>query len=335
MKALLANIPEIDALAPKLQPWDGNGGGNNVVHGTKTGAYSIMGDYPDYNKIDPVTMLQGRFINQIDIEEKRKICVIGTKVRSEMFKKDENPLGQYLRIKGVYFQVVGVYEPKNKNMNFGGDKEATINIPFTVMQIAYNFGDVVHFFAVTAKKHIPASVVEDKCIQLISQRNMISPEDGQAIGHFNLEKEFKQMNGLFSGIQGLIWIVGIGTLLAGVIGVSNIMLIIVKERTKEIGIQRALGAGPWRVISQVISESVVLTAMSGIVGLMLGVFTVEGINYALNASGGGGEMFLNPTVDFKISVIALIILILSGIVAGLIPARKAVSVKPIDALRYE
>ena len=143
------------------------------------------------------------------------------------------------------------------------------------------------------------------------------------------------MNGLFAGIQGLIWIVGIGTLIAGVIGVSNIMLIIVKERTKEIGIQRALGASPWRVISQVISESVVLTAMSGILGLILGVFTVEAINYALNAAGGGGEMFLNPTVDFKIAVVALIILILSGIVAGLIPARKAVAVKPIDALRYE
>jgi putative ABC transport system permease protein len=205
----------------------------------------------------------------------------------------------------------------------------------TVMQIAYNFGDVVHFFAVTAKKNIPASVVEDKCIALLSERNMIAPEDGQAIGHFNLEKEFKQMNGLFAGIQGLIWIVGIGTLLAGVIGVSNIMLIIVKERTKEIGIQRALGAGPWKVISQVISESVVLTSMSGILGLILGVFTVEGINYALNSAGGGGEMFKNPEVDFKISVIALIVLIISGIVAGLIPARKAVSVKPIDALRYE
>ena len=252
-----------------------------------------------------------------------------------MFKPDENPIGQYLRIKGVYFQVVGVYEPKNKNISFGGDKEATINMPFTAMQIAYNFGDVVHFFAVTAKKNIPASVVEQKCIDVISDRNKIAPDDVQAIGHFNLEKEFKKMNGLFSGIQGLIWIVGIGTLLAGVIGVSNIMLIIVKERTREIGIQRALGARPWIIISQVVTESVVLTSMSGILGLILGVFTMESINYALNSAGGGGDMFKNPGVDFKISVIALIVLILSGIIAGLIPARKAVSVKPIDALRYE
>lgn len=335
MKALRASIPEIDALAPKLQPWGGNGGDNNVVHGTKTGAYSINGDYPDYNRIDPVLMIQGRFINEIDILEKRKICVIGNKVRAEMFGKDENPIGQYLRIKGLYFQVVGVYEPKNKNMNFGGDKEATVNIPFTVMQIAYNFGDMVHFFAVTAKKNIPASVVEDRCIAVLSERNRISPEDAQAIGHFNLENEFKKMNGLFSGIQGLIWIVGIGTLLAGVIGVSNIMLIIVKERTKEIGIQRALGASPWKVISQVITESVVLTGMSGILGLILGVFTMEALNYGLNSAGGGGDMFKNPVVDFNVSVIALIILILSGIIAGLIPARKAVSIKPIDALRYE
>jgi putative ABC transport system permease protein len=334
MKALLANIPEIDALAPKLQPWDGNGG-NNVVHGLKTGSYTITGDYPDYNKIDPVLMLQGRFINEIDIQDKRKVCVIGNKVRAELFKADENPIGQYLRIKGVYFQVVGVYEPKNKNISFGGDKEATVNIPFTSMQIAYNFGDVVHFFGVTAKKNIPASVVEDKCISVISDRNKIAPDDVQAIGHFNLEKEFKKMNGLFAGIQGLIWIVGIGTLLAGVIGVSNIMLIIVKERTREIGIQRALGARPWIIISQVITESVVLTSMSGILGLILGVFTMESINYALNSAGGGGDMFKNPGVDFKISMIALFVLILSGIIAGLIPARKAVSVKPIDALRYE
>jgi putative ABC transport system permease protein len=334
MKALLANIPEIDVLAPRLEPWGGNGN-NNVAHGIKTASYYIKGDYPEWNKIDPVRMMQGRFINQIDVVEKRKVCVIGNKVRSEMFKPDENPLGQYLRIKGVYFQVVGVYEPKNKNMNFGGDKQSTINIPFSVVQIAYNFGDVVHYFSVTAKKNIPASVVEDKCLQLLASRNMIAPEDEQAFGHFNLEKEFKKMNGLFAGIQGLIWIVGIGTLLAGVIGVSNIMLIIVKERTREIGIQRAIGARPWTIISQVVTESIVLTTMSGIIGLILGVFTMEFINYGLNSAGGGGDMFKNPGVDFRISVIALVVLILSGMIAGLIPARKAVSVKPIDALRYE
>jgi putative ABC transport system permease protein len=163
----------------------------------------------------------------------------------------------------------------------------------------------------------------------------VAPEDEQAFGHFNLEQEFKKMNGLFLGIRVLIWIVGIGTLLAGVIGVSNIMLIIIKERTKEIGIQRAIGATPWRVISQVITESVTLTAMAGSFGLVVGVFLLEMLNKALNSSSGNSEMFKNPEVDIQVAVIALVVLIISGIIAGLIPARKAVSMKPVDALRYE
>jgi putative ABC transport system permease protein len=163
----------------------------------------------------------------------------------------------------------------------------------------------------------------------------VAPEDEQAFGHFNLEKEFKKMNGLFIGIRVLIWIVGTGTLLAGVIGVSNIMLIIIKERTREIGIQRAIGATPWRIISQVITESVTLTAMAGSFGLVLGVFLLEMINNMLAASAEQSQVLKNPEVDIQVAVTALIVLIISGVVAGLIPARKAVSMKPVDALRYE
>ncbi len=334
MEALVKTIPEIDQLAPRLQPWGGNGG-NNVVYGLKTGAYDITGDYPAINKIDPVLILQGRFLNEIDLQNKRKVAVIGNRVLDEMFKPGEPVLGEYIRINGVYYQVVGVFEPKNKNINFGGDKEKSIFIPFTTMQVSYNMGDDVHYFLVTAKPGESASVVEEKCMKLLAQRNHVAPEDEQAFGHFNLEKEFKKMNGLFLGIRILIWIVGTGTLLAGVIGVSNIMLIIIKERTKEIGIQRAIGATPWRIISQVITESVFLTTMAGSFGLVLGVFLLEMINKGLTSSGGNGEMFKNPEVDIQVAVTALIVLIISGIVAGLIPARKAVSMKPVDALRYE
>jgi putative ABC transport system permease protein len=334
MEALLKNIPEIDQLAPRLQPWGGNGG-NNVVHGLKTGAYNITGDYPAINKIDPVRLLMGRFINEIDLQNKRKVAVIGNRVRDELFKNNETILGEYIRINGVYYQVVGVFEPKNKNINIGGEKDKSIFIPFTTMQVSYNLGDEVHYFLVTAKPNKSASVVEEKAMRLLAERNHVAPEDEQAFGHFNLEKEFKKMNGLFLGIRVLIWIVGTGTLLAGVIGVSNIMLIIIKERTKEIGVQRAIGATPWRIMSQIITESVTLTTIAGSFGLVLGVFLLEMINNMLAASAEQSEVLKNPEVDIQVAVTALIVLILSGVVAGLIPARKAVSMKPVDALRYE
>ncbi|MFO7659151.1 MAG: ABC transporter permease [Bacteroidales bacterium] len=334
MKALKNNIPEIDLLAPRVQPRSGDGG-NNVVRGIKTASYNIVGDYPDFFKIDPVDMISGREINDIDIAENRKVAVIGKRVRDEMFKPDENPIGEYLRISGVYFQVVGVFEPKNKNMNFGGDKDQTIVLPFTSLQIAYNIGNQVHYFAVTAKKGHSVAKLEERCKQLIAERNKIHPDDKQAFGGFNLDTEFKKMSGLFTGIRILIWVVGIGTLLAGVIGVSNIMLIVIKERTKEIGIQRSIGATPWRIINQIISESVVLTAVSGMFGMAIGVFLLEVINRQIQNSGSEAEMFKNPGVDFNVGVTALIILIVAGIFAGFIPAYKAVKVKPVEALRAE
>jgi putative ABC transport system permease protein len=334
MKALREGVPEMGYLAPRLQPWSGNGE-NNVVRGIKTANYDIFGDYPDYFRIDPVTMLLGREINDLDIIENRKVAVIGKQVRNELFNANENPIGQYIRIRGVYFQVVGVFDPRNKNISFGGDKEKTIFIPFTSLQIAYNMGDQVHFIAFTAKNKIPVSIVEKKVIALLSERNKVAPEDEQAFGHFNLEEQFKQMTGLFTGINVLIWIVGIGTLFAGVVGVSNIMLIVVKERTKEIGIQRSIGATPWKIIGQILMESVSLTAMSGMIGLVIGVGILELINYQMVHSGGESEMFKNPSVDFSIAMTALIVLIFSGLFAGFIPARKAVSIKPVEALRAE
>jgi len=334
MKALKENLPEIGYLAPRLQPWSGNGD-NNVVRGIKTANFDIFGDYPAYFRIDPVTMLAGRELNDIDINENRKVAVIGNQVRDELFEKEENPIGQYIRIRGVYFQVVGVFEPRNKNISFGGDKEKTIFIPFTSLQIAYNMGDQVHFIAVTASDNVPVSILEKKVIALLGERNKIAPEDENAFGHFNLEEEFIQMNGLFNGINVLIWIVGIGTLFAGVIGVSNIMLIVVKERTHEIGIQRSIGATPWKIIGQILMESVSLTALSGMIGLVLGVAVLELINYQMTNSGAEAEMFKNPGVDFNVALTALIVLIFSGLFAGFIPARKAVSIKPVEALRAE
>jgi putative ABC transport system permease protein len=279
-------------------------------------------------------MISGRFINNLDIKYKRKNVVIGERVFQEMFDPEEDPIGQYLRISGVYFKVVGLFRSKK------GDRQAEFEnqqvcMPFTTLQLTYNYGDVVGWYAVTAKPDVSVSVIEDKAKDILKKRHSIAPEDDRAIGSANVEVEFRKMTNLFRGINGLIWIVGIGTLLAGIVGVSNIMMIIVKERTQEIGIQRAIGATPAAIITQVIIESVFLTAMAGYVGLVIGVGIIEVVNYALVQMQASSDMFSNPSVDFNVAIKALLVLIVSGALAGLIPARRAVSIKPIDALRDE
>ena len=333
-KALKQEIPEIDLVAPRLQAWRYQGGANNVVRNERSGAFDIYGDTPEYNLINPFTILKGRFVNQLDIDDKRKVAVIGERVYQEMFKTGEEPIGQYLRIQGVYFQVVGVV--RTRQTGFGAEREnGSIFLPFTTLQKTYNYGDMVGWYSITSRKDVPASVVEEKAKALMMDRHKIHPDDKQAVGSFNAEKEFQKMSGLFAGIRGLIWIVGIGTLFAGVVGVSNIMLIIVKERTKEIGIQRAIGATPREITLQVINESVLLTTVSGYIGLVVGVGLIELVNYLLIKSGANTEMFKNPEVDFNMAMIALVILIVSGALAGLIPARRAVKIRPIEALRDE
>ncbi len=332
-KAIKQDIREAKVVAPRLQA-GGYRGASNVVHGKETGAFNIYGDYPDFMKIDPVEILKGRFINNLDVTNYRKTAVIGTSVVEALFKNGENPLGDYIRIQGVYFKVVGTFKSKKQ----GGQADRDVNsifLPFTTMQKTYNYGNKVFWFAITSKDNIPASVTEEKVIALMKKRHKVNPKDTQAIGHFNVEKEFKKMSGLFLGINGLIWIVGIGTLLAGVIGISNIMLIIIKERTKEIGIKRALGATPMNIITQILLESATLTTLAGYIGLVIGVGLLSLIDKAMVSSGAQSQFFLHPEIDFNVGISALGILVVSGILAGLIPARRAVNIKPVDALRDE
>lgn len=332
-KALRQNVPELEYIAPRLQVFAAEGD-NNVVRGERTAALRIQGDYPDMNKIDPLNIHAGRFINDNDIANKRKVIVIGTRVKDEMFEPGENPIGEYLRIRGVYFKVVGVFSSK-KNDQQAENENQQIYMPFTTLQQTYNMGDIVGWYSMTSYKDIPASVALEKAKAVVKERHSISPDDNRAIGSFNVETEFRKMENLFTGINGLIWIVGIGTLLAGVIGVSNIMLIVVKERTKEIGVQRALGATPISIQGQIVLESVFLTTLAGYIGLVIGVGILELINYALVEFGSSGGMFSKPEVDFNKAIAALIVLIVSGAFAGLIPARRATQIKPIDALRDE
>ena len=330
-QAIIDNIPEIKYIAPRGQ-LGGYRGGNNVIRGLKSGAFSVNGDMPDFFKINPFKIIEGRLINENDITDLRKVAAIGKRVYDVLFEPNENPVGQSIQINGVYFIVIGLFD--NLHSGNGDNEESqTIFIPFTTFQRAFNWGNTVGWYSITSIDNVPVSVVEDKVIKLMAERHSVSPDDKQAFGHWNMEKEFKKIQGLFSGINALIWIVGLGTLIAGVIGVSNIMLVTVKERTKEFGIKRALGATPLSIILQIIMEAILLTSIAGILGLIAGVFAVEGINMMLQGSDGG--MFANPEVKLDVALKTIAIMVVAGAFAGFLPANRAVRIRPIDALRTE
>lgn len=326
----LSQLPELDVVSP-LNQLGGHEGASNVLRGLKTAACEIQACYPNITQISDIKLGKGRFINELDIKEKRKTCVIGPRVAELLFKPGENVIGEYIRINGVYFRVVGLTAP-TAGGNEGREQAQRINVPFTTFQNAFNYGDIVGWFAIKSQDGIPAEESEKKVMALLKERHKIAPDDMKAIGHWNMEVEYNKLSGLFNGISILVWIVGIGTLLAGVIGISNIMLIVVKERTKEIGVKRALGAVPAQIIGQIILEAIFLTSISGYFGLVIGIGLLEGLNALI---GESGEMFSNPTVDLKVALEALTALVLSGAFAGLIPASKAVAIKPVEALRTE
>lgn len=326
----LRQIPELDVVSPMNQ-LGGYEEANNVVRGLKTAACEINANIPDHARIAQVKIAKGRFLNHLDIAGKRKVCVIGPRVAEMLFAPGEEVIGQYLRISGVYFRIVGLTEISASGED-GREEAQRINVPFSTFSNAFNYGDIVGWFAIKSKDNVPASEAEKKVIALLKERHKIAPDDVKAIGHWNMEEEYSKLKGLFTGIRILIWIVGSGTLLAGIIGISNIMLIVVKERTKEIGVKRALGAVPSQIIWQIQIEAIFLTAFSGYFGLVTAVGLLELLD---NMLGSSGETFTNPTVDLNVALAALCILIAGGAIAGLMPAYKAVSVKPVEALRSE
>ena len=328
MAILQHRIPEIEHIAPVLF---GRRTDNNVVRGDRSGTYSIRGKNPAYNEIDRSTILLGRYINEIDIIQRRKVCVIGVRVRDELFGTDYNPIGHNIQVNGVFFQIVGVIE-STSGINIGGPNNESVVLPFSTMQQVFNQGNVIHLLAVTAKPGVRVSVVEERIRQELKARHNISPADRAAVWSMNVEEEFMMFRNLGIGIAALIWIVGLGTLLAGGIGISNIMLVTVRERTKEIGIRRALGATPRNIITQIMSESIVLTLIAGIAGLMFGVGLLQLIGLAL---AQGDQFFKEPQISFTVAMSALVILTVIGTIAGYLPAKRAMNIKPIEAIREE
>ncbi len=329
---LRQKVPELKIISPR-NSLRSPSGVDNVIYGTETGSYRIFGDYPEILQQNPMYVAKGRFINHNDIREKRKVVVIGDGIRKDLYKEDEEVLGTYLKISGVNFMVVGTYKEKTSN---GGnqDSERQIYAPFTSFSQAFNRADNVGWMALTAKNGKSISNLTDKIIGTVKQSRKVHPDDERAIGFFDLFRQYNRVETLFSAMRWIAIIVGTLVLISGVIGISNIMLIVVKERTKEIGIRRALGENPWSIKKQILMESIFLTIISGMTGIITGSLFIYGVN-ALLDNVGPVDMFLNPSVSVGVVTLALTILIISGLLAGFIPAQSAIKVKPIDALRTE
>jgi len=331
--AIKQQVPGLRYVSPRNQ-LGGHNETNNVVRGLKTGAFSVYGDYPEIGNQKPLRVTKGRFLNAGDIKERRKVAVIGEAVVAGLFEKDEDIIGAYIKIQGVHFMVVGVYKVRSSN----GDGEEDIKeiyTPFTTFSQAFNYGDNVAWMAITAKDETTITSLKKDIIDLMKVRHTIHPKDNRAIGNFDLYKELKKINGLFIALEGVAYFVGILILLSGIIGISNIMLIVVKERTKEIGIRRAIGAGPGVIRAQILLEAIVLTIISGMVGIIMATFVLYGVNLMLDSVNDNTMMFANPSVDLGVVCIALVILVISGLLAGLIPAQTAIKVKPVVALRSD
>tara|TARA_S200000501_G_scaffold89569_2_gene82684 strand:- start:9363 stop:10637 length:1275 start_codon:yes stop_codon:yes gene_type:complete len=331
MEYLKRQVPQIEYVAARNATGVFGGTSPLVVRKNKSSNYNLYGDYPDYIKIATKKLYDGgRFINDNDIINSRKVCVIGERTLEELYEKGENPVGTYIRIKDIYFQVIGVHK---FIQGAGFDSDGDIFIPFTTFKKIYNTGDRVNWFTIAAYDEANAVEVEKEIKVALRRRHRISPEDERAIGSFNLGEIFTRIMGFSNGMTFISLVVGIATIIAGVIGIGNILLISVKERTKELGVRRALGATPVEVRNQIILESVFLTFVAGVMGIILGALVLAGIN--LLTQDLSTFPYTNPTVPIPLILGALFIMIFLGTLIGLIPAQRAVSIKPIDALREE
>ncbi|HNK68152.1 MAG TPA: ABC transporter permease [Flavobacteriales bacterium] len=322
-------VPGIETLSPQLQ-LGGWRGGNNVNYGNKTAAFSIYGSEPDVIKVEAVRVVEGRFLNALDLHDERKVCVIGEQVVDRLFEQ-EDPMGKYIRISGVYFKVVGRMRKKS-SAQMGDNPDAKIYVPFTTYQKAFNSMNIVHWYNLIAKPGVQVSEVERGVKQLMARKHKVDPTDENAFGSFNMQDMYQKMNLLFLAISSISWTVGIFSLLAGAIGIGNIMLVSIKERTKEIGVRRSLGATPRNITGQIMQEALTLILIAGYFGLLAGVGVLEG---ARALTGEGSDFFKNPGVGIGTALVAFGVLVVSGLFAGFLPARRALAIKAVDALRAE
>jgi len=332
LELLPKKIRQIDYISPQSARGKFGSPGETFSRNGKSATYTLTGDFPVGNKISEKKLIFGRYINDADVSGNKNVIVIGEEVYKNFFeaKKNEDPIGKSVNVKGTFFNVIGVYRVKKTG---GPDNDQSAFIPFSTYSKMYNEGDKVGFFAIVSKPDADLNAVEENVKSELKSKYNVSPEDTNAFGSFNLGKEFKKLTGFLTGMQLLTIVVGSLTILAGVIAISNILLITVTERTKEIGIRRALGAKPAEVRNQILLESVVITLTSGILGFIAGTFLLMIVD--MLTKNQDKFPFYNPTINYAQVFGAMAIMVILGLLIGMIPAQRAVRIRPIEALRSE
>ena len=326
VKRLKEQVHELDVVAPMLQSFNGT-----AVVGDHKATASPMGTTPDYQRINQPKLYYGRYINEMDMAQRRKVCVIGKKIYKNLFPGGGDPCGKNIRVDGIYYRIVGVDYNMSEGISFG-ERGTSVVIPITLMQQAYNRGNAVDMIAVTGRPGVVMSRVAPKIRGVIARAHTIDPEDEKGVMVFNTEVLFQLLDNLFRGVNFLIWLVGLGTLLAGAIGVSNIMIVSDRAPTTEIGIRRAIGATPRMILSQIVSESVVLTLVAGMSGILFAVAILQMLELANTEDGILKAHF---QVDFWTAIACAAVIAVMGVLAGLAPAARAMAIKPVDAMRDE
>lgn len=333
VETLKMEIPEIKNIAPRIQKGNWGSQGASVTNGQRNGTYNIYGDYPILKVVSQKDIYDGgRFINHLDIKEERKVCVIGERTKKELFSDDINPIGKYININNIYFKVIGIHKFVDEGGGSFAD-DGDIHVPFSTFKRLYNTGDIVGFLLIAGFDDVDILKVERQVKNLLKKIHNVHPDDERAIGAFNLGALFTRIKNFANGMSFISLVIGVATIIAGVIGIGNILLISVKERTKEIGIRRAIGANPNHIRKQIILESVFLTVVAGIIGIILGAFVLYVINIA--TQNLEDIPFTNATVPLNYIFAALLMMIGLGTLIGFVPAEKAISIRPIDALRDE
>lgn len=333
VEAIEKNVPSVGFIRGQNSVGIWSGTPPYTVYKNKNGTFYVEGIHANMENHNSLAIIEGRGINVFDDREKRKSVIIGTRVRTQLFSESENPIGADITINGISFKVVGVF----KSLASGNEQqeEEKIYIPNDTLRYAFNQTGWIGSFIIQPKPGLHARVAEEDVKKYLAEIKKVSPDDVGVFGSFNLQNEFDKIQGLFTGIAAFSWIVAIGTIMAGAIGVGNIMLIVVKERTREIGLRKALGATPGSIVGMIVQESIFITTVAGYMGLVVGVLILEGIGKLLDAGGGNAGFFGKPEVDFTTAFSALLVLVISGLLASLLPAAKAASVNPIVALQDE
>jgi putative ABC transport system permease protein len=315
-------VPELDVVAPMISAWSGN-----VAYGSHSSSASVKGITADYDKVETSQIKYGRFINEMDVEQERKVCVIGKDIYNELFPDGGDPCGNYVEVGGIHLRVIGV-DFSSGNMSINGRASRTVTMPITVAAKIYHRGNTVDIICITGKSGVKMTSLESRLRSVMGRQHSFDPTDEQAMVILNTQQIFSIVDNLFRGLNFLVWLVGLGTLLAGAIGVSNIMMVTVKERTVEIGIRRAIGALPSEILSQILMESVSLTLLAGSFGIVFSVLMLSG----LEAITKHEAVF---QIGFGTAIVAALLLAFLGALAGLAPALRAMNIKPVEAMHDE